>query len=70
MPLHDSASMCTWVVACACSVVAQHSRLHMRPRRAGLMAKVPASGAGDSRFESWAGHSLLCNQKPCIKFNT
>ena len=44
------------------------SRLNRWP--VGLMDKASAPGAGDSRFESWAGHSLLCNQKPCIKFNT
>ena len=26
----------------------------------GLMDKASASGAGDSRFESWTGHVLLC----------
>ena len=28
-------------------------------RPVGLMDKASASGAGDSRFESWAGHSCL-----------
>ena len=29
----------------------------------GLMDKASASGAGDSRFESWAGHFFVCRQK-------
>ena len=36
----------------ASSVVAQ--------RPVGLMDKASASGAGDSRFESWAGHCFIC----------
>ena len=32
-------------------------------RPVGLMDKVSASGAGDSRFESWAGHFVLFRHK-------
>ena len=31
----------------------------------GLMDKASASGAGDSRFESWAGHFLEQHQPGC-----
>ena len=32
-----------------------------RVRPVGPMDKASASGAGDSRFESWAGQKLYCN---------
>ena len=35
-------------------------------RPVGLMDKASASGAGDSRFESWAGHLLVLTQKDPI----
>ena len=42
----------------AVSAVLSHY-LHRANRPVGLMDKASASGAGDSRFESWAGHAAL-----------
>ena len=36
-------------------------------RPVGLMDKASASGAGDSRFESWAGHfCIMCARAPQV----
>ena len=37
-------------------------------RPVGLMDKASAPGAGDSRFESWAGHLFACMLCSLMKF--